>query len=116
MEQDTGGQGDLTRSDLALIRQALRQDWPIPPNVKAGILQRLIDYLDRETDEGATCSDRQVIMAARTLVEFCKLGIEQQKIDLVERRIDGSGTAVNLEMIALEMKAKRDRIDSEHTG
>jgi hypothetical protein len=78
---------DLTRADLALVRQALRQDWPVPPGVKAQILQRLIDYLDREHEEGATAGDRQVIAAARTLYQFMTLSIDQQKLDLERERL-----------------------------
>lgn len=80
---------DLSRSDLTLVRSALRQDWPVPPAVKGQILQRLIDYLDREHEEGATASDRQVIAAAKTLVQFMKLSLEQQKLDLFGRKLDG---------------------------
>src|SRR5207245_2827315 len=80
---------ELTRSDLTLVRQALRQDWPIPPAVKKTILQRLIDYLDRDTEEGATCSDRQVLSTAKTLAEFMRLSLEQQRLDLIERKLDG---------------------------
>jgi hypothetical protein len=90
---------ELTRSDLTLVRSALRQDWPISAGVKVTILQRLIDYLDREHEEGATASDRLVISAARTLVEFMRLGLEQQRLDLLERKLDGGrgkGTLADL--------------------
>jgi hypothetical protein len=89
---------ELTRSDLTLVRSALRQDWPISAGVKVTILQRLIDYLDREHEEGATASDRLVISAARTLVEFMRLGLEQQRLDLLERKLGGGskGTLADL--------------------
>ena len=99
-----------TRSDLQLVRQALRQDWPIPPAVKSQILQRLIDYLDREHDEGATASDRQVVSAAKTVVEFMKLNVEQAKIDLMARKLEGHGNEDSL----AEMLRKANEYDETH--
>ena len=65
---EPGGQGEEpTRSELALERRAVRQDWPIPHDVQVKILKRLVEYLDRECEEGATAKDRVVISAARTL-------------------------------------------------
>lgn len=89
MADETGR--EPTRSELMLIRQALRQDWPVPPAVKGQILQRLIDYLDRETDEGATCSDRLVIAAAKTLAAFMRLSLDQQQLDMEARKLESSG-------------------------
>jgi hypothetical protein len=60
----------------------------VPPTVKGQILQRLIDYLDREHEEGATCSDRQALAAARTLVEFMRLTLDQAKLDLARERME----------------------------
>jgi hypothetical protein len=109
---EPGGQGDEpSRSELAIERQALRNDWPIPPAVKRTILQRLIDYLDREHDEGRTCSDRQVVMAARTLGMFCQLGLDQQKLDLVERKIEGRQSARSLVELVGEAEARALEID-----
>lgn len=86
---------DLTRSDLRLIRGALRQDWPIPPAVKAKILQRLVDYLDRDHLEGATASDRHVLMAARTLAVFLGLTVRQQSLDLAREKFEGRQSEIN---------------------
>lgn len=84
--------GDLTRSDLRAIRGlAHRQDWGLPEPVRAKILQRLVDYLDRDHPEGATASDRHVLMAARTLAALMKLGLGQQSIDLAREKHEGKG-------------------------
>ena len=83
---------DLTRSDLRDIRAALRQDWGAPADVKRKILQRLIDYLDRDCEEGQTASDRTVLMAARTFVDFMRLNIDQQSIDVQRDKLDGRKT------------------------
>ena len=97
---------DLSRSDLALVREALRQDWPIPPVVKSQILQRLIDYLDREHEEGATASDRQVVIAAKTVCEFMKLSLEQQRLDLMRDRLEGGQTAGTLTELVEEAEKR----------
>jgi len=82
-----GGQGDApSRSDLRLEEQAVRNDWPIPPTVKRQILQRLIDYLDRACDEGATAPDRVVIAAARVLAQFGSLSLRQATLDLAREK------------------------------
>ena len=94
-----------------LVRQALRQDWPIPPDVKSQILQRLIDYLDREHDEGATASDRQVVSAAKTVCEFMKLNVEQAKIDLAREKLaggDGEKPLASLLKAAADYSATHD--------
>ena len=87
---EPGGQGEEpTRSELALERRAVRQDWPIPHDVQVKILKRLVEYLDRECEEGATAKDRVVISAARTLAAFGNLSLKQQILDLARERFDG---------------------------
>lgn len=121
MDDAPGGQGDvpdLSRSDLAVVRQALRQDWPIPPTVKAMILQRLIDYLDRDHEEGQTCSDRQVVMAARTLAQFCQLSVAQQRVDLMRDRLEGRKGADAVDLVDLVEEAEQiaDALERERQG
>ena len=118
IDHRSGGLGDdLSRSELALIRSAIRQDWPIPPAVKAQIMQRLIDYLDRDHDEGKTCSDRQVVMAARTLVQFCALGLEQQKVDIARDKLEGKQARGKLEDLVEEAERRaNERLAQRHSG
>lgn len=97
---------ELTRSDLRDIRGAIRQDWPIPPAVKAKILQRLVDYLDRDHLEGQTASDRHVLMAARTLAAFMRLNVGQQAVDLARERYEGRNKS---ELSAAEAVAEAER-------
>jgi len=94
-----------TRAELALVRQALRQDWPTPTHVKTKILQRLIDYLDRECDEGATAPDRTVISAARTLAAFYSLSLRQQCLDL-EREKFAAGKSGDSDLLAAIREAE----------
>lgn len=108
-------ENDLSRSELRLIRQAIRQDWPIPAGVKAQILQRLIDYLDRESLEGATCSDRQATSAARTLVEFMKLNIEQQRLDLAHEKHEGRRSGRDLTDLVEEAEKRAETRRAERT-
>lgn len=107
-----GAHGEpLSAADMYLIRQALRQDWPLAPVVKQRILQRLVDYLDTDTDEGATCSDRVVIGAARAVASFCALSLKQQAVDLAVKKFEGGGEAVPLsELVDAAEKRAEERI------
>lgn len=88
-QPDRPPDGELSRSDLRDIRGALRQDWPIPPDVKKRILQRIVNFLDPDTIEGGTASGRTVLMAARTLAAYCDLVIRQQAVDLAREKHEG---------------------------
>lgn len=75
---------------MRLARRAVRQDWPIPPAVQARILQRLVDYVDRDHEDGATAPDRTVIAAARTIASFGSLALRQQALDLRRDELEAS--------------------------
>jgi hypothetical protein len=100
--ESPGGQGEgadsgeLTRGDLDLIRQAARNDWPVPAATRAKIVQRLVSYLDAECEEGSTAPDRVVLGAARALAAFCGLGLKQQQLDLMRERLEGKKSEVSL--------------------
>ncbi len=105
-----GGQGDdLSRSDLQLIRHAVRQDWPIPPAIQTKILQRLVDYLDRDHEEGATAPDRTVIAAARTLAAFGGLALKQQTLDLRRQQLEGKPETVSLSDLVGAAEARAEQ-------
>lgn len=98
-----GGRGARARAtadqseahkERRLERQALRNDWPIPPGVRIKILQRLLNYIDPESEEGATAPDRTVLMAAKTLGLFAGLTLKQQELDL-KRRVAANTTTDN---------------------
>lgn len=101
-----GGQGELTRSDLDLIRQAARNDWPVPPDVRAKIVDRLVGYLDLSCEEGATAPDRIVLGAARALAAFCGLSLKQQQLDLLRERIEGRKSGLTVAELVGEAEAR----------
>lgn len=114
MDTPPGGQGgsldgDLSRSDLRLIGESFRQDWPLPAAVQVKIVQRLVDYLDRDHPEGATAPDRIVIGAARALAAFGALALKQQSIDLVREKVRGRESQFSLAdlVAAAEERARR---------
>lgn len=115
MSSDPGGQGESpSRRELALERQALRNDWPIPPAVRKQILQRLVDFVDRDSDDGAKARPRTVIMAARTLAVFANLTVKQQVLDMRREQLDGQSEDVELTDLVAEAERraedrKRDR-------
>jgi hypothetical protein len=109
-QKPSGGQGGEApnRSDLRLVRQALRNDWPVSSAVKGRILKRLINYLDVRTEEGATAPDRTVIMAARTLAAFCGLTLKQQQLDLARSRAEGPTADVTLADLVVEAERRAE--------
>ena len=115
MQQHTdGGQGDtlatdeLTRSDLRLIRQAARNDSPVPEATRLKIVQRLVSYLDLECEEGAIVADRTVLGAARALAAFCGLTLKQQQLDLLREKLDGKQSEVSLTDLVGEAEARAE--------
>jgi hypothetical protein len=104
-----GQGGDApSRSDLRLVRQALRNDWPVTTAVKSRILKRIISYLDVRTEEGATAPDRTVIMAARTVAAFCGLTLKQQALDLARQKTEGVKPEVSLADLVAEAERRAE--------
>jgi len=89
---------------MRTIRSAVRQDWPIPPAVQAKILQRLVDYVDRDHEDGATATDRVVIAAARTIAVFAGRSLQQQALDLRREELEARRPEASL-TVAEAMKA-----------
>lgn len=115
MSSDGGGQGaGPRREDLRLEAEALRNDWPIPPEVRRRILQRCIDYLDREHLDGEAARPRTVLAAARVLAQFAGLSLQQAKLDLDRELAElklggGEGTLIELVADAEKRAAELDR-------
>ncbi len=113
MEPNPGGQGDdVSRAELRLEEQALRNDWPIPPAVKRQILQRLIDYCDRECEEGATAKDRVIIAAARVLAQFAGLSLGQARLDLARELAETrlGSEQIDLADLVTDAEARADQL------
>lgn len=89
-----------SRSELRLWEQALRQDWPIPPEVKKRLFQVAINLADPADEETLPAGqdnvpirvdlsakrDRVKLGALRVIAQFSRLSIEQQKLDLARER------------------------------
>jgi hypothetical protein len=108
--------GELSRSDMALVRQALRQDWPIPPAVKQRLLQRLVDYCDRETPEGAVATDRTVLLAARCIAAYCALTLKQQALDLAREKLEGRKSETDLADLVAEAEQRAEARERERAA
>lgn len=122
----TEADDELSRSEMALVRQAIRQDWPIPPAVKKRLLQRLVNLVDSEPDgppptpspahddgdeaeaEPPGPSDRTVIAAARTIASFCSLSLKQQALDLMREKHEGRKTGRPLGDVIAEAKSRAE--------
>lgn len=109
-----GGQGEaVSRGDMALVRQAIRNGWKVSEEVRTKILKRLAAYVDDDPDSGP----RVVIAAARTIVVA---DLTQQKLDLAREKFEGRkdeldliDTVTQAEKRALEFERERaaDRPD-----
>lgn len=95
---------------MRLTRQALRQDWPTSTRVKQNILETLIDYLDPKGARGILASDRNIIMAARTVAAFCGLTLQQAALDLRREKQEGRTSEVSLaDLVGEAEKRAEDR-------
>lgn len=77
---------EISRADLKMLGQALRQDWPIPPGIKRQLLQRAIDICDPDTPDGQKAKERSVLLALRTIALFGALTLKQQYLDLIREK------------------------------
>lgn len=114
--QDAGARGELTRSEMRLVRHAIRQDWPITPEMQAKLIGTLIAYVDPDSDQCRTAPDRIIIAAAKTLASFGSLALKQQALDLAREKLEGKEDDYTLadlvaaaEERAEERRSERDR-------
>lgn len=93
---------ELSRSDLRTLRGALRQDWPIPDDVKQRLLQSVINLADTETVEGAMAGSRTRLAAMKVIVSMARLQLGQQALDLQRER--GEAARSETQTVADAMK------------
>jgi hypothetical protein len=74
----------LTRSDIRLFEQAFAREWPMSPDVRSRILERLI----RLFDEGAATNDHTVVAAFRALAVANNSNLTRELIHLRERELE----------------------------
>ena len=66
-----GGWGEFTKADLLLIRQAIREDWPVPDDVRRAIIEELFQEVDTD------CSDvRRFLAIVRVFLAMVKANID----------------------------------------
>ena len=71
---------------MRTLRGALRNDWPIPDDVKQRLLQSLINLCDPETVEGQLAGARTRLSAMKTLLAAAKLTLQQAALDVARSR------------------------------
>ncbi len=66
------GQGTpTTNADLLLVRQAIREDWPVPDDVRRAIIEELFQEVDTD------CSDvRRFVAIVRVFLAMVKANID----------------------------------------
>lgn len=114
--EDPGGLGDgapPSRSDMADVRRAVRQDWPIPADVQVRVIQHLVDLIDPEYihADGRRPSARTRISAARTLGALSSLALRQQALDLARDKRDGTGQGRTLADLVEEAERLAEEFD-----
>jgi len=66
-----GGWGECTKADLLLIRQAIRENWPVPNDVRRAIIEELFQEVDTD------CSDvRRFLAIMRVFLAMVKANID----------------------------------------
>jgi hypothetical protein len=99
---------DPKRSELCLEAQALRNDWPVRPEVRERILARIVEYVDPDAEQGATAPDRTVLRAAEVLALFCGLSLKQQALDLARQKLEGKKDAISLADLVSEAEGRAE--------
>jgi len=69
MNGSWGNGAPVARSDLQLLRRAMREGWDIPPNVIANVLETLRGILN-----DCDASDRLINSAVKTLILMDQIG------------------------------------------
>jgi hypothetical protein len=75
-----------------MARPPGRNDWFIPPAIQQAALEFLGDMIDGTKPR----SNRERLSAARTLAMFKRLGVAQQKYDLMLAKQNGKVSEVSL--------------------
>ena len=66
------GQGTpTTNADLLLIRQAIREDWPVPDDVRRAIIEELFQEVDTDSSDV-----RRFLAIARVILAMVKANID----------------------------------------
>lgn len=81
-----GAGGPAGAADLNLVSRAIRQDWPIPPDVKRKLLQNAINIAD--PGDGPKVSMRTRLAALRVIGAFGQLTVNQAKLDLAREKLE----------------------------
>jgi len=74
LTQSWGNGTPVTRSDLQLLRRAIREGWPVPPEVLADALKTL-----RGIVNDGNASDRLINGAVKTLILIDQVAIAHAK-------------------------------------
>ena len=63
--------GESTKADLLLIRQAIREDWPVPDDVRRAIIEELFQEVDTDSSDV-----RRFLAVARVFLAMVKANID----------------------------------------
>lgn len=99
-----GAQDELSRSDLAAVQQALRQDWALSAGAKKELLQTLVNIAANSR------FDRNKIAAAKAIALLMRLNIAQGALDLARQKLNGNGGKWSL----AELVAEAEQIAETH--
>lgn len=109
---DESPEPPLTRAEMALIRRADTELWPVSVKVQVKLLQRLIDLVDPETDQGRYAEHRTVIAAIRTIGALRNLRLKQIGLDMARERMDRE--LVKEEITLADLVGEAEALALEH--
>jgi hypothetical protein len=88
-----------------MARPPGRNDWFIPPAIQ----QRALEFLGDMIDGTKPGSNRERLSAARTLAMFRRLGVAQQKYDLMLAKQNGKVSEVSLADLVSEADERAEQ-------
>lgn len=85
------------KGNMALVRRAIREDWPIPPELRAKLVAQMGKVLEKSEDE------RNQVAAAKVLVAADAINAKREGADAAAEKGD-SGTQVNVQVNIADMR------------
>lgn len=108
-QNSAGGQGESpSRSELRLVCQAVRQDWPVTLEQQITIMGQLVGVFGGG-DKPA--KPRTVIAAAKAIAALESLALKQQALDLARQKAEGfKGDKPLAELVAEAEQRAQNRL------
>lgn len=91
LSENQGVGGDTLRSDLQIIRRAIRNDWPIDPGTRQRVVSQMVTLAESAEDE------RTRVSAAKTLISADAINARRESTDIAAEKDSKSTINVNVD-------------------